>query len=667
MSSLGTAYVQIVPSAQGIGGKISSAIQPGAASAGTAAGKTMAGKMGTALRSGMKQAGAGLMAAGAVASMVSAPIIKGIKDSMEAYKVQSAAENKLTEIYKTRMGVSGKVAQKTMELASSLQKVGVVGDEVQLSGAQQLATFAKYPDTVNSLLPAMNNLLVQQHGLDASAEDATSTANLMGKVLMGQTGALKRVGISFDENSEKIMKNGTEQEKAAELAKVITENVGNMNEKFAQTPEGKIAQMNNTLGDMKEKLGAALAPAIAEIAGFVSEKIVPIVEKFLNFVQSHPIIGKIIIGITALLAVGGPLLMMLGMMLIAFSVLTAPILAVVGIIAGAIVVGILLYKNWDKVKAFLGKIWEGIKTVASTIWEGIKTAITLPITIAVGIIKGTFMAAKTVLTGIWTGLKDAASTIWGGIKSVASTIWGGISKTVGGAVKGVLKTTKSNLNAMKRAYKENGGGIKGVWAAAHTAIKRTNATVFNSINKATGGKLKKMLTTVKDKVKAIKDKMGFSGMADKAKKAFEKLKDGITSKLQAAKDKLKKIVDKIQGLFPLNIGKIFSNLKVPHISVSGGKAPFGIAGKGRLPKFGVTWGAKGGILDGATLIGGGEAGREALLPLDRNTGWMDDLAARLGGNGQVVVNLNYDASDDAVQMVRDVARGLRRYRKAGAF
>ena len=74
----------------------------------------------------------------------------------------------------------------------------------------------------------------------------------------------------------------------------------------------------------------------------------------------------------------------------------------------------------------------------------------------------------------------------------------------------------------------------------------------------------------------------------------------------------------------MSIGKIFSNLKIPKISVSGGKAPFGIAGKGKLPSFNVKWNAQGGILNEptifgmtktGTLLGGGEAGKEAIAPI----------------------------------------------------
>ena len=108
------------------------------------------------------------------------------------------------------------------------------------------------------------------------------------------------------------------------------------------------------------------------------------------------------------------------------------------------------------------------------------------------------------------------------------------------------------------------------------------------------------------------------------KNTFGDIKDAISDKLEEAQKKVKSVIDKIKGFFPLSIGKIFSNLKIPKISVSGGKAPFGIAGKGKLPSFSVKWNAQGGILTKATifgmsgsgqLLGGGEAGPEAVAPI----------------------------------------------------
>lgn len=147
--------------------------------------------------------------------------------------------------------------------------------------------------------------------------------------------------------------------------------------------------------------------------------------------------------------------------------------------------------------------------------------------------------------------------------------------------------------------------------------------MWAKIKSATGTAVK----WIKSKFNDLKDAVA------KVKANFENIKKAITDKMDAAREKVKGVVDKIKGFFPLKIGKIFSGLKVPKISVSGGKAPFGIAGKGKLPNFDVKWNAKGGILTEptvfgmnprtGTLLGGGEAGHEAIVPIDKLQAYVD--------------------------------------------
>jgi phage-related protein len=123
----------------------------------------------------------------------------------------------------------------------------------------------------------------------------------------------------------------------------------------------------------------------------------------------------------------------------------------------------------------------------------------------------------------------------------------------------------------------------------------------------------------------IKNKFGdLKGALKTVRNTFSDIKNAISDKINDAKDSVRKAIDKIKGFFPLKIGKIFSNLKIPKISVSGGKAPYGIAGKGKLPSFDVKWNAQGGVLNkptifgniGNTMLGGGEAGKEAIAPIE---------------------------------------------------
>lgn len=177
------------------------------------------------------------------------------EDLTKAYQTQLVAETQLETIMRQRMGASDDMIQSVKDLCTAQQELGVIGDEVQLSGAQQMATFLKNKQSLDVLIPAMNNLVAQQNGLNATTQDAVSIGNMMGKAMQGQVEVLQRVGITFDESQKKVLQFGDESERAAMLAEVITENVGNMNAELAKTDAGKQKQLENTLGDYKEELG----------------------------------------------------------------------------------------------------------------------------------------------------------------------------------------------------------------------------------------------------------------------------------------------------------------------------------------------------------------------------------------------------------------------------
>lgn len=185
-------------------------------------------------------------------------LISFAKSAREAYQIQIEGETKLATVMRQRMGASAKEIQQIKDLCSAQQALGVIGDEVQLSGAQQLATFLKQTSSLSTLIPAMNNLIAQQKGLNATTEKAYMVGNMMGKAMQGQATALRRVGITFSESEEKVLKYGNEQQRAAMLAQIITNNVGRMNQALAATENGRLKQVSNTLGDIKETAGGAV-------------------------------------------------------------------------------------------------------------------------------------------------------------------------------------------------------------------------------------------------------------------------------------------------------------------------------------------------------------------------------------------------------------------------
>lgn len=186
-------------------------------------------------------------------------VMRGLTD---AYAVQSAAEARLEQVMRNTMGAVDADIQSIKDLTAAQQKLGIVGDEVQLSGAQELATYLSKKESLETIIPVMNDMIAQQYGYNASAESAVQIASMLGKVLDGQTGALSRYGYTFTDAQEAVLKFGTEEERVATLAEVVESSVGGMNEAMASTPYGKIVQANNAFGDLKETIGKIVTPAM---------------------------------------------------------------------------------------------------------------------------------------------------------------------------------------------------------------------------------------------------------------------------------------------------------------------------------------------------------------------------------------------------------------------
>lgn len=199
---------------------------------------------------------------------------------------------------------------------------------------------------------------------------------------------------------------------------------------------------------------------------------------------------------------------------------------------------------------------------------------------------------------------------WGSIMSAAKTAVLGVRTGVlllNAAMKanviGLIVSLIIGLVAAFVTLWKNNEGFRNFWINLWDKIKSACSTA---------------ITGIKNKFGDLKDAAG------RVKTWFEDIRKSIADKIGAAKDAVDKAIKKIKGYFPLSIGKIFSNLKIPKISVSGGKAPFGIAGKGKMPSFDVKWNAEGAVLTkptifgriGDTLLGGGEAGKEAIAPID---------------------------------------------------
>jgi phage-related protein len=347
-----------------------------------------------------------------------------------------------------------------------------------------------------------------------------------------------------------------------------------------------------------------------------------------------------------------------------------PIGIVVAAIAALVAAFIVLWKTNDKFRKGVLNVWKSIKTgittaiktiykvittawgiikkVTSTVWDGIKTVIITVLKVLGTIFKTYVNIYKTIITTGFNLIKTVVTTIWNAIKTVTSTVWNAIKTAITTVVNAIKTTVTTVVNAIKST-------ITTVW----NAIKTTTSTVWNAIKTAVTTPINAAKSAVSTTINGIKSTVSsvWNSIKSTTSTVWNNIKSAITKPIESAKNTVKSVINKIKDFFPLKLGKIFTGLKLPHFKITNkGKFPFGILGKGSLPKWDVSWYAKGGVIDGASVIGVGEDGAEAVVPLERNTKWIkrvaDDLRTELALNRSQTADvmaqqIDYDSAVDA--------------------
>ena len=240
-----------------------------------------------------------------------------------------------------------------------------------------------------------------------------------------------------------------------------------------------------------------------------------------------------------------------------------------------------------------------------------------------------------LIKSIWEGIKSIGSEMWNGVKEKTSELWGGVKNVV-----------SEKLNNIKSAYDAHGGGLKGATFAAIEGVKEYYRTGYDAINQLTGGKLGEVVNAVGAKMEAVKSKFGeaFGNVKNTVMTIFENIKNGIVEKITAAVDTVKNVFTKISDTVSSVWDKIKSLLKAPKIVQTGTVTVMGVDTP--IPKFGLDWNAKGGIMTRPTAFGyangkvqmGGEAGAEAILPLRTFWNNLSQYIAESNKGGNTITN-----------------------------
>jgi hypothetical protein len=295
-----------------------------------------------------------------VASALS-QVSSAISGMTQFYAAQVEAETKLQTVMRNTMNASDAEVQSIKDLCSAQQELGVIGDEVQLAGVQELATYASKKSSLETLIPVMNDMIAQQYGFNATQESAVNIATMMGKVFAGQTSALSRYGYTFTEAQEQILKFGTEEEKAATLAEVVRQSVGGVNAELAKTDTGRMVQLNNAIGDIKEQVGQMLIP-------------------FQSFITQASEMGMAASGIIqlaqAINTTGIATKAWTAAQWLLNAALDANPIGIV-VMALAALVGALVYayNNSEDFRRIVDEAWAAVKDLASVLWGVLKKAL----------------------------------------------------------------------------------------------------------------------------------------------------------------------------------------------------------------------------------------------------------------------------------------------------
>lgn len=350
-------------------------------------------------------------------------------------------------------------------------------------------------------------------------------------IFTGESEALKKFGVvmndtnlqAFAEEQGLVWKEMDQTEKTMLRYQFVLDKTQDAQGDFARTSDGtanSIKLFKATVQDLATAIGTNLLPIITPIIQKVTEWINKFNELDPQTQKIITIAGLVVAAIGPVLTIVGSLASAIGNLLIFGPVILSTVGPIILIIGALVAAGVLLYKNWDTIKAKAIELFNKLKTVFANIKNTIIT---------------TFNNLKAQVTSIWNGIKNA-----------------------------------------------------------------------------------------------------------------------ITTPITNAWNTLKAVVQKIKGLFPLSIGKIFSNLKIPHIKVEGGSAPFGIGGLGKKPSISVDWYDKGGIFRSPTIIGVGEKRPEFVGALDD----LRDIVREESGGSGITINVYGAEGQSASAIAAEVERRL---------
>lgn len=516
-------------------------------------------------------------------------------------------------------------------LIGTLEKAGVDSGAALSSMSKAAIAYAKDGKTLSQ---GLGETIEKIKTASSSTQALTEASNIFGtKGATRMVDAIKRGAFSLEKLS------GTAKEASGTVAKTFEATID---------PIDKQQQKFN-----------AVQLALAEIGGSIAESVAPIMDVAIPAVKQladwfknlpDPIKQFIVVlgGILAVVAILSPVIVALGIAITTLGASMLPIVAIIGAVAGGIAIVTAIVTNFGTIVEWLEEMFPGLGSTVDSVWNGIQNIIQTVVSSVSTFIQNIFgslvawweenqQRIQQVVETVWNVISTIIQTVltflapfiqgvFDGILTYIQTVWNVITTVIQGALDVILGIVQAVLQVLT-------GDWSGAWDTLSNVVSTVLGTITSTISSLMGG-----ITSIISGV--------WDGILSTTSSIWEGIKGAISGAIEGAYNAVSSAIGAIKGLFNFQIS--WPHIPLPHFSISGSPNPLDWL-SGGLPSIGIEWYAKGGIMTKPTIFGkngnnlmvGGEAGNEAILPLNDRTlsGIGRGIASHLDGFGGVTINI----------------------------
>ena len=527
---------------------------------------------------------AALAAAGAAGlGALTATLKTGIDEYTEATKVAAQTN----AVLKSTGGAAGVTAKHVSDLAGALMSKSGVDDEAIQSGENLLLTFTKVQNKAgagNAIFDRATKTMLDMSV--ALGQDTKTSALQLGKALNNPVkgvSALQRVGVSFTEAQKAqiaaMVKSGDTMGAQKAILKELNSEFGGSAAAAGKTLPGQLNILKQSFNNLAGEIIKAVVPAFAAIAKF--------------FVKNPALAKAVVIGVLALAGAMVALNAALAVSAALSAGILGPLALVAAGLAAIVAVGIIVYKNWDKISGAMKRAMATIKIAVSSVFNWIKGNWPL----LVGILGGPLGIAAALVIRNWNNITAATRNAWNAVKSATTSAWNAVRSTISSVVGAISSRVNSVVAAVKNAFKGLGTWVSG-WASG----------TFSAIVSRVAGFFTRITDGVRAAVNHAKDAL--NSLAAFVSNLAGRISGAASRVANAFKGPLNAVIGAWNSLGIPRVAISLPSKKILGKTIGGGSFGFGPYPFPDIPRL-----ASGGVVSSPTLALVGEGpGREIVAP-----------------------------------------------------